>query len=117
MARMHRDIDRVLISQYQIGARIREMAQQITLDHTAPKNPEAEITIVPILTGAMIFCGDLIRQLPLKMKIGLMTVSSYPGKSLRTQAPFEEEANSGAFRSGKTAHHLFGLTRKPPPVG
>jgi hypoxanthine phosphoribosyltransferase len=82
---MHRDIDRVLISQYQIGARIREMAQQITLDHAASTNPAAEITIVPILTGAMIFCGDLIRQLPLKMKIGLMTVSSYPGKSLRTQ--------------------------------
>jgi hypothetical protein len=34
---------------------------------------------------AMIFCGDLIRQLPIKMKIGLMTVSSYPGQSLRTQ--------------------------------
>ena len=33
----------------------------------------------------MIFCGDLIRQLPIKMKIGLMTVSSYPGHSLRTQ--------------------------------
>lgn len=82
---MHRDIDRVLISQYQIAARIREMAEQITLDHDAAKNPQAEITIVPILTGAMIFCGDLIRQLPLKMKIGLMTVSSYPGRSLRTQ--------------------------------
>ncbi len=82
---MHRDIDRVLISQYQIGARIREIAHQITHDHSTGANPEAEITIVPILTGAMIFCGDLIRQLPLKMKIGLMTVSSYPGRSLRTQ--------------------------------
>jgi hypoxanthine phosphoribosyltransferase len=82
---MHRDIDRVLISQYQIGARIREMAHDITRDHSASDNPDAEISIVPILTGAMIFCGDLIRQLPLKMKIGLMTVSSYPGRSLRTQ--------------------------------
>jgi hypoxanthine phosphoribosyltransferase len=33
----------------------------------------------------MIFCGDLIRQLPLKMQINLITVSSYPGSSLRTQ--------------------------------
>jgi len=81
---MHRDIDRVLISQYQIMARIKEMAEQITRDHFGP-GVESEITIVPILTGAMIFCGDLIRQLPIKMKIGLMTVSSYPGQSLRTQ--------------------------------
>jgi hypoxanthine phosphoribosyltransferase len=82
---MHRDIERVLISQYQIGARVREMAQQITADHTPPNMDNAEITIVPILTGAMIFCGDLIRQLPIKMQIGLITVSSYPGASLRTQ--------------------------------
>jgi len=85
MPAMHRDIDRVLISQYQIMARIKEMAEQITRDHLLPGDPASEITIVPILTGAMIFCGDLIRQLPMKMKIGLMTVSSYPGQSLRTQ--------------------------------
>ncbi len=82
---MHRDIERVLISQYQIGARVRELAQQITDDHNPARIQNAEITIVPILTGAMIFCGDLIRQLPLKMRIGLITVSSYPGSSLRTQ--------------------------------
>ena len=63
---MHRDIDRVLISQYQIMARIKEMAEQITRDHLVPNDPASEITIVPILTGAMIFCGDLIRQLPIK---------------------------------------------------
>ena len=79
---MHRDIDRVLISQYQIGARVKEMAEQITRDSLAR---DGEITIVPILTGALVFCADLIRQLPVKMKIGLMTVSSYPGAALRTQ--------------------------------
>src|SRR4051794_13939111 len=80
---MHRDIDRVLISQYQIGARIKEMAEQITRDWSGRR--DGEITIVPILTGALVFCADLIRHLPVKMKIGLMTVSSYPGASLRTQ--------------------------------
>src|SRR4051794_22084001 len=82
---MQSDIERVLISQQQIGARVRELAQQITADHTPPRPENAEVTIVPILTGAMIFCGDLIRHLPLKMQIGLLTVSSYPGASLRTQ--------------------------------
>ncbi len=82
---MHRDIDRVLISQYQIMARVRELAQQIIADHSPPKMNDAEITIVPILTGAMIFCGDLIRQIPMQMRIGLLAVSSYPGASLTTQ--------------------------------
>jgi hypoxanthine phosphoribosyltransferase len=83
---MHQDIERVLISQYQILARVREMAAQITVDHSPPNlDGGAEITIVPILTGAMIFCGDLIRQIPIHMKIGLMTVSSYPGASVSTQ--------------------------------
>jgi hypoxanthine phosphoribosyltransferase len=82
---MHGDIERVLISQDQIAARVRELARMITEDHTAPKMLEGEITIVPVMTGAMIFCADLIRQIPIQMRIGLLAVSSYPGSSLRTQ--------------------------------
>src|SRR4051794_16611789 len=91
---MQADIDRILISQEQIARRVRELADRITADHTtaaaaSPGGPRAvadsEITIVPVLTGAMIFCADLIRHIPIAMRIGLMTVSSYPGKSLSTQ--------------------------------
>src|SRR5947209_16699822 len=82
-AGMQVDIERVLISQQQIAQRIRELATQITTDHLT--DTDAEITLVPILTGAMIFCADLMRHLSLKLRIGLLTVSSYPGTSLRTQ--------------------------------
>jgi hypoxanthine phosphoribosyltransferase len=83
---MHGDIDRILIPQDKIAARVRELARDIIADHTPPRmTGEPEITIVPILTGAMIFCCDLIRRIPIPMKIGLMTVSSYPGASLRSQ--------------------------------
>jgi len=82
---MQLDIDRVLISTDQIAQRVREMAQQIMADHLASTAPDTEITIVPILTGALVFCADLIRQLSIKMRIGLLTVSSYPGASIRTQ--------------------------------
>jgi hypoxanthine phosphoribosyltransferase len=81
---MHGDIDRILIPQDRIAARVRELAAQITKDH-APPESDGEITIVPILTGAMIFCGDLIRHIPMHIQIGLLTVSSYPGTSIRTQ--------------------------------
>ena len=82
---MHGDIERVLIPQDQIARRVREMAAMITADHTPPRMSDGEITIVPILTGAMIFCGDLIRQIPIQLRIGLLAVSSYPGSSIRTQ--------------------------------
>ena len=81
---MQADIDRVLISQGDIARRVRELAGQITADHTSGGN-DGEITIVPILTGAMIFCGDLIRQIPIAMRISLLTVSSYPGRSVQSQ--------------------------------
>jgi|ERR1051325_4215318 hypoxanthine phosphoribosyltransferase len=84
---MQRDIERVLISHSQIAQRIRELAAQITADHTPPVMPDTEITIIPILTGAMIFAADLIRQLPMRMRIGLLAVSSYPGRSIRSQGP------------------------------
>jgi hypoxanthine phosphoribosyltransferase len=83
---MQLDIDRVLISRQQLAHRVAELAKKITADHMPPRIPDGgEITIVPILTGAFIFCADLIRQIPLSIQIGLMTVSSYPGASLVTR--------------------------------
>jgi hypoxanthine phosphoribosyltransferase len=82
---MKSHIDNVLISHERIAARVKELAAQITVDHSPPKLEEGEITIVPIMTGAMIFTSDLIRQIPIAMKIGLMTVSSYPGKSIQSR--------------------------------
>src|SRR4051794_28855198 len=81
---MESDIDRVLVTRDQIAARIQQLAQQITADHTSDQG-ETEITLVPILTGAMVLAADLMRHMPVRLKIGLMTVSSYPGRSLRTQ--------------------------------
>ncbi|MGE3182868.1 MAG: hypoxanthine phosphoribosyltransferase, partial [Phycisphaerae bacterium] len=39
------------------------------------------LTLLPILSGSIIFLADLMRKLPIKMKIALVGVSSYPGKS------------------------------------
>jgi hypoxanthine phosphoribosyltransferase len=83
---MQGDIDRILIPRQQIARRVRELAAAITADHSPPKmGGSAEVTIVPILTGAMVFCGDLIRGIPIAMKIGVLTVSSYPGRSVSSQ--------------------------------
>ncbi|MCC6239833.1 MAG: hypoxanthine phosphoribosyltransferase [Phycisphaerales bacterium] len=78
---MHDDIDHILISQQQIAHRVVQMAHQITTDYAG----DGQLTIVPILTGAMIFCADLIRHMPIPMKIGLLTISSYPGATTKSQ--------------------------------
>lgn len=83
---MQDDIDQVLIPRERIHQRVRELARQITADFTA-SDSSPEITIVPVLTGAMIFCGDLIREIPITLRIGLLTVSSYPGRSVSSQGP------------------------------
>lgn len=90
---MHADIQRVLISQWQISARVQELARQITQDLQREQASEdaarsgggPELTIIPIMTGAMIFASDLIRHIPIAMRIGLLTVSSYPGAAMSSQ--------------------------------
>ena len=76
IATMQADIERVLISRRQIAARVGQLADQIS-GHYA-KCSEG-LVIVPVLAGAMVFLADLIRHLPLRMRIGLVGFSSYRG--------------------------------------
>lgn len=75
------EVERILLTHDQIAARTQELASAIAREFPAHR----ELTIVPILTGAMIFAADLIRHVDRPLRINLMTVSSYPGKSLRSQ--------------------------------
>ena len=95
---MDDDIARVLISHAQIERRVRELAEQIAADHRGVMADGEGITIIAVLTGAMIFCSDLMRQLPMRMKIGLLGVSSYPGASVRAQGASVLSKQTGDLR-------------------
>ncbi len=86
---MDQRIDRVLIDRQTIARRVGELADQIARDCQAdapPDSPEAPpLTIVPIMVGSVIFLADLIRHLPLMMRLKLIGVSSYPGKATTSQ--------------------------------
>ena len=58
--RMRGDVQRILIPQERIAQRVRELAGQITADFqgNGSMGGGGEVTIVPVLTGAMIFCAD-----------------------------------------------------------
>lgn len=73
---MEQDFARILIPRDQIQRRVAELGREITKSYG---DDSREVVIVAILSGAVIFLADLIRHLPFKMKLGLMTVSRYRG--------------------------------------
>lgn len=78
------DIARILLTRDQLAARVRALAGDIA---TAYADTQGGLTLVPILSGAIIFLADLIRELPLKMKLALVQISTYPGSATRPQTP------------------------------
>jgi len=87
------DIEQVLIDRERIGYRLDALAAQIAADlESAASRDPLEITLVPVLTGSIIFVSDLIRRLPLRMQIHLISVSSYPGKATTSQEAKVEHA-------------------------
>ncbi len=78
---MLNDIEYVLLTQEQIGARVNQIAEQINTDY-AGKEP----IIVSVLRGSFIFMADLVRRLNMMCTIDFMYVSSYGSKSVTTGA-------------------------------
>jgi hypoxanthine phosphoribosyltransferase len=70
------DIERVLFDGPAIHKRLDEMAAQITVEY-----PDRELTVVAILTGSLMFMSDLLRRIPLSLKLDCLSVVSYHGKT------------------------------------
>ena len=77
---MIKDIDHILIARGAISDRVRSLGESITAQLKDVKEDE-EIVLVAVMTGALIFVADLMRYLPMKIQIQLMTASSYVGKT------------------------------------
>ena len=86
------------------------------------------LTLVPILSGSIIFLADLIRELPLKMKIALVQLSTYPGSSVTAQEPRTLMELSGEVRgrhvlvvddifdTGRTIRTVHAMIAEQQPV-
>ncbi|MCC6678350.1 MAG: hypoxanthine phosphoribosyltransferase [Phycisphaerales bacterium] len=101
---LFRDIDRVLIDREAIAARVRAMGAEVAADlqraidrHHDPA--DAQVVLIPILTGALVFTADLIRQMPMMLCLRVVAVSSYPGRSM---------ASKGAKIAGELPQDLAG---------
>lgn len=83
------DVARVVVSERQIEARVAAMAEEIASFYADSKEG---VTIVTILTGSLVFLADLIRRLPIRMRVALVTVSSYAGKTMQSRGAVLESA-------------------------
>lgn len=80
---MENDIDHILLTRGQIAKRVEEMGREIAKAYSTDE--EGALTLISILSGSMIFTADLMRHLPLKMKIGLITISAYRGATTESR--------------------------------
>ena len=69
---MLKDVERILITSEEIGARVRELGQQITNDYAGQ-----EILMIGVLRGAVNFMADLARSIKRPMDIDFMAITSY----------------------------------------
>ena len=73
---MHRDVERVLLSQKDIADTVSRLGAEIRRDYEG-KNP----ILISVLKGAFVFMADLSREIGIDCEIEFMMLSSYGGGS------------------------------------
>jgi hypoxanthine phosphoribosyltransferase len=68
------DVEKTLFHEQTILARLDALAAEITEDYRGK-----ELTVVAVLNGSLIFAADLLRRVPLPLKLDCLSVSSYHG--------------------------------------
>ncbi|HUI05569.1 MAG TPA: hypoxanthine phosphoribosyltransferase [Verrucomicrobiae bacterium] len=76
MHAMRLDVDEILLTEEQIRQRLDELALEIQHDYT-----DRDLTLVAILTGSTMFVADLLRRLPMQLRLDYIGVSSYHGEA------------------------------------
>src|SRR3982750_2049097 len=72
---MQDDLERVLIEEVTILRRLDEIAAEISRDYR-----DRELTVIAILNGSLMFMADLLRRIPLPLKLDCLSVASYHGR-------------------------------------
>jgi len=73
---MRGDLEKVLFDEPAIHRRLDDMAAQISNDYR-----DRELTVIAVLHGSLMFVADLLRRIPLPLKLDCLSVASYQGKA------------------------------------
>lgn len=71
---MHESCKKILISEEEIVARSKELAQQINEDYKGER-----VTFIALLSGSIPFLAELIKHITIDCELDFMDVSSYRG--------------------------------------
>jgi hypoxanthine phosphoribosyltransferase len=71
-ARLSEDIDHMVLSRQQIERRVEQLADEIARCYQG-----RQMTILAVMTGSLVFLADLIRRLPLMVRLNLISIRSY----------------------------------------
>ncbi len=69
---LQKDIQKILISEEELAAIVKRLAEEIDRDYAGKK-----LLLVGILKGSVVFMGDLMKHLKTPLQIDFMKVSSY----------------------------------------
>jgi hypoxanthine phosphoribosyltransferase len=72
MPKLEDDIERIVLTEEQIAARVKELGEEISRDYAGK-----DLMIVGILKGCVVFLSDLIREISIPLAFDFVAVSSY----------------------------------------
>lgn len=72
LRRVHDDIERILLGEAELRAGVERLAAEIVREYRAD-----EPLLVAVLDGALVFVADLIRRLPLPLRLASVRARSY----------------------------------------
>src|SRR3712207_3153353 len=73
---MEGDLERVLFDEATILRRLDQIATRIVEDYR-----DRELTVIAVLNGSLMFMADLLRRIPLPLKLDCLSVASYHGRT------------------------------------
>jgi hypoxanthine phosphoribosyltransferase len=73
---MQGDLERILFHETTILSRLDQLAAQISTEYR-----ERELTVIAVLNGSLMFMADLLRRIPLPLKLDCLSVASYHGRA------------------------------------
>jgi hypoxanthine phosphoribosyltransferase len=76
---MQDDLDQILFHETTILSRLDQLAAQISKEYRG-----RELTVVAVLSGSLMFMADLLRRIPLPLKLDFLSVASYHGSTQTT---------------------------------
>ena len=125
MHEMHQDVERILYTEEELKARVRELAAEIQKDYEGK-----DLVLASVLRGSYIFMADLTRAIDLPMTVDFMVVSSYgSGTTSSGQVEIRKDLSDSIegkdliivediLDSGNTLYYLMEVlkARKPASV-